>query len=131
MKPFLKVAKSTTRVPIQSLMTLEKIATLGFLLFCLILALLSPAPIERGPEAPPLEHTAAPWIFWPIQTLLLVLPAWLAGLVIPILVVLTLMGLPWLNKVSLPFRFKLGTFFVTLILISLLVLMLISISALR
>lgn len=122
----MKTSKSSSRVPIQSLMSLEKIASLGFILFCLTLALLSPAPIDRSPEAPPLEHTVAPWIFWPIQTLLLVLPAWLAGLFIPIVIVLILVSLPWLNKVSLTSKLKLGTFLVSVVCICLFLLMLLS-----
>lgn len=115
------------RLSIESLRSKERMATLAFILLCLLLALAFPAPIERSPEALPLEHSAAPWIFWPIQTLLLVLPTWLAGLLIPAFIILILLGLPWLNRIPSKSRLKLGTALISLVLLSLFVLMLLSI----
>ena len=84
------------RSPIKKLVEKEGIATLVFLIFCTALALKFAPGVGSSNLAPAVGHAVAPWIFGPIQILLLYLPSWLGAIFYPVIVIAGLFGLPWL-----------------------------------
>lgn len=55
-------------------------------------------PLEPVAGAAAAGHARAPWLFVGVQELLKHLPAWLAGLVLPVLAACYLGALPWLAR---------------------------------
>jgi len=92
-----KEVDTMSRLPIQKLKEKEGIATLFFLVVCTALALKFPPSVGTSNQAPAVTHAVAPWIFGPFQILLLYLPPWIGALIAPILIVVGLAGLPWLE----------------------------------
>ncbi|HZW82110.1 MAG TPA: hypothetical protein VFF14_01635 [Candidatus Deferrimicrobium sp.] len=86
------------RVSSKNLFIKEVIATLIFLTCIILLSLLWQAGVGANPNTQLVEKVAAPWIFGPVQVLLIYLPAWIAGLIIPGMIILTLSCLPWVSK---------------------------------
>lgn len=84
------------RSPIKKLVEKEGVAILIFLIFCIALALKFAPSVGSDSHAPAVGHAVAPWIFGPIQILLLYLPTWLGAIIYPVIVVTGLFGLPWL-----------------------------------
>lgn len=84
------------RLPIKRLIEKEGIATLLFLVFCTALALKFAPGVGSSNLAPAVGHAVAPWIFGPVQILLLYLPAWLGAIFFPVIIIAGLSGLPWL-----------------------------------
>lgn len=84
------------RQPIKDLIEKEVIATLLFLSVGFALALLFAPGVGTSNLAPAVEHAGAPWIFGPIQILLLYLPPWLGALIYPVIIIAGLFGFPWL-----------------------------------
>ena len=87
----------------------EFLAAIGIVVFLVVWSLLVDAPL--GPEADPswTENPAkAPWYFLGLQELLVYFDPWLAGVVIPGLIVVGLMAIPYVdinNTVSGEYRF--------------------------
>jgi len=76
---------------------MEILSMLGVTVLLIVLSILRPAPL--GPSPDPLQtpaHVSAPWIFAGIQELLRYLSPLLAGVVIPLVLYLLLMFLPFL-----------------------------------
>ncbi|HEX3015628.1 MAG TPA: hypothetical protein VHQ46_04530 [Desulfobacteria bacterium] len=86
------------RVPGRQLWQKEGIASVLFLAATIILALMLPAAVGTSPQAPAATHTIAPWIFGPIQVLLLYLPPWLGAVLLPLAAIIFLLGYPWISK---------------------------------
>lgn len=84
------------RLPIKRLVEKEGIATLLFLAFCTALALKFAPGVGSSNSSPAVGHAAAPWIFGPIQILLLYLPAWFGAIFYPAILIAGIFGLPWL-----------------------------------
>lgn len=84
------------RLPLKRLSEKEEIATLLFLVFCTALALKFTPGVGSSTLAPAVGHAVAPWIFGPIQILLLYLPPWLGAIIFPVILIAGLSGLPWL-----------------------------------
>ena len=84
------------RSPIKHLIEKEGIASIFFVIVCMVLALKFSAGVGTSNQAPSVSHAVAPWIFGPFQILLLYLPPWLGAIVLPIIVIVGLLGLPWL-----------------------------------
>lgn len=78
----------------------ELTAILIFLTLGLIIAVARPPGVGTGPQAPLLTHAAAPWIFGPIQVLLLHFPVWVGAFLFPALVLAILVSFPWLVKLT-------------------------------
>ncbi|WP_407308481.1 hypothetical protein [Desulfosporosinus sp. SB140] len=84
--------------PMNDLKENEGIAALIFLIVCTVLALKFTPNVGTSNLAPAVSHAAAPWIFGPLQVLLLYLPPWLGVLVVPAFIIMGFAGLPWLAK---------------------------------
>ena len=84
------------RSSIKYLKEKEGIATLLFLVACLVLALKFTPSVGTSNQAPFASHAVAPWIFGPFQVLLLYFPPWLGALVIPAIIIAGFAMLPWL-----------------------------------
>ena len=77
----------------------EAAAALAILAAICVVSALFDAPIE-GPVQPggiPAAHVKAPWIFVGIQQMLRYLPAFVAGILLPILALSAVATLPWLK----------------------------------
>lgn len=77
----------------------EAASALAILAAICVVSALFDAPIE-GPVQPggiPAEHVKAPWIFVGIQQMLRYLPAFVAGILLPILALSAVATLPWLK----------------------------------
>lgn len=85
-----------SRSPIKHLIEKEGIASIFFVVFCMVLALKFTASVGTSNQAPAASHAVAPWIFGPFQILLLYFPAWIGALVFPLLIMGGVAGLPWL-----------------------------------
>lgn len=88
---------SENKSRIGALAELELAAIFIALSIFLLLAVLFPAPVGTSDQAQLLSHAAAPWIFGPIQVMLLYLPPIYAALLIPLLLLIFLVALPWLS----------------------------------
>lgn len=84
------------RSPIKRLVEKEGIATLLFLVFCIALALMFTPSVGTSNQAPAVGHAVAPWIFGPIQILLLYLPTWLGAIIFPVIIIAGFSAFPWL-----------------------------------
>ncbi|KUO71235.1 MAG: hypothetical protein APF81_24375 [Desulfosporosinus sp. BRH_c37] len=84
------------RTSIKHLIEKEGIASILFLVFCTALALTFTASVGTSNQAPSASHAVAPWIFGPIQILLLYIPPLIGALFFPIIIIAGLAGLPWL-----------------------------------
>lgn len=84
------------RQPIKDLIEKEEIATLLFLAGCFALALIFTPTVGSSNLAPAMEHAGAPWIFGPIQILLLYFPPWLGAIVYPVIIIAGFFSFPWL-----------------------------------
>ncbi len=81
------------------LVFLELVALVGCSAFLVVWSLLIRAPLE--PPADPetvLNPAKAPWYFVGLQELLVYFDAWLAGVALPVLIVLGLAALPYLDR---------------------------------
>jgi len=81
------------------LVYIELIATLGILTLLIVWSLLVPAPLE--PPADPAitpNPAKAPWYFLGLQELLLFADPWYAGVVIPALIILGLIAIPYIDR---------------------------------
>lgn len=76
----------------------EMFAGLVFLTALILLSALSSVTVGSGPQAPLLSHAAAPWIFGPIQVLLLYIPPVEAALILPGIFLAFLFFFPWLSR---------------------------------
>ncbi|CAA7600433.1 Cytochrome b/b6-like domain protein [Acididesulfobacillus acetoxydans] len=76
----------------------EMLAGLVFLAALILVSALFPAAVGTGPQAPLLRHAAAPWIFGPIQVLLLYVPPLVGAWLIPGVFAAFLFLFPWLSK---------------------------------
>ncbi|MGC7873613.1 hypothetical protein ACPUYX_19135 [Desulfosporosinus sp. SYSU MS00001] len=84
------------RSPINQLKDNEGIAALIFLILCTLLAFKVSPGVGTSNLAPAVSHAAAPWIFGPFQILLLYLPPWLGALLVPALILVGLVAVPWI-----------------------------------
>jgi hypothetical protein len=86
----------------------ELLAAIGILVVLIIWALLADAPLRAQADPSWTENPAkAPWYFVGLQELLVYFDPWLAGVVIPTLIVLGLMAIPYIdiyNPVSGQYR---------------------------
>ncbi len=97
----------------------ELLAAIGILVVLIIWALLMDAPLRAEADPSWTENPAkAPWYFVGLQELLVYFDPWLAGVVIPTLIVIGLMAIPYIdinNPVSGRYRLskrkKAGTIF--------------------
>ncbi|KLU60798.1 hypothetical protein CEB3_c27710 [Peptococcaceae bacterium CEB3] len=76
----------------------EMLAGLVFLTALVLVSALFPAAVGTGPQAPLLRHAAAPWIFGPIQVLLLYVPPLVGAWLIPGVFLIFLFLFPWLSR---------------------------------
>jgi hypothetical protein len=77
----------------------ELICTIVVMTLLLIWSLLVPAPLEQPANAAVTPNPSkAPWYFLGLQELLFHADAWLAGLLIPALIVVALLALPYLDR---------------------------------
>lgn len=86
------------RLPIRMLIEKEQLATLLYLALSLFLAIKIAPGVGTGGQAPLLGQSSAPWIFGPVQFLLFYFPPWIAAILFPLILILTLVFLPWINK---------------------------------
>jgi ubiquinol-cytochrome c reductase cytochrome b subunit len=87
---------------VPDLLRKEALAAIVVLSLVFLVSAVWDAPIE-GPADPggiPAEHVKAPWIFVGIQQLLRYLPAVLAGVLVPVTVLIVLGFLPWTRPVG-------------------------------
>lgn len=84
------------RSPIKQLIEKEGIASILFIVLCTALALKFSASVGTSNQAPSVSHAVAPWIFGPVQILLLYISPWLGAVVFPLVIIAGLAGLPWL-----------------------------------
>ncbi len=86
-------------VPREVLVRMEILSMLGVTIFLMVLSILRPAPLGPAPDpltTPP--DVSAPWIFAGVQELLRYFPPLAAGIVIPLLLYLLLMFLPFFSR---------------------------------
>lgn len=76
----------------------EMVVGLAFLTVLILFSTLFSVTVGTGPQAPLLSHAAAPWIFGPIQVLLLYLPPVEAALIFPGIFLGFLFLFPWLSR---------------------------------
>ena len=76
----------------------EIIAAILVLTLASLGAIFLPAAVGTSPQAGPLSHAVAPWLFGPVQILLLWLPPWLGAVLLPLTALMILLALPWLAK---------------------------------
>lgn len=86
------------RLPRQRLEDREWIAGIIFLTICFALGLFFAPQVGTSVQAPLIEKAAAPWIFGPVQILLLYFPSWFGAILFPGLIVVILISLPWIAK---------------------------------
>lgn len=88
----------------------ELLAAVGIIVILIIWALLMDAPLRAEADPSWTENPAkAPWYFVGLQELLVYFDPWLAGVVIPTLIVIGLMAIPYIdiyNPVSGRYRFS-------------------------
>jgi hypothetical protein len=76
----------------------ELLAAIGIIVVLIIWALLADAPLRAQADPSWTENPAkAPWYFLGLQELLVYFDPWLAGVVIPTLIVLGLMAIPYID----------------------------------
>jgi len=81
----------------------ETIATLAALILLMLLAMLVAAPLEELADPSfSMNPSKAPWYFLGLQELLVYFPPWIAGVAIPLAVVLALMAIPYLDTPAAP-----------------------------
>ncbi len=81
------------------LMTMELLAVLGTTLFLLLVSVLANAPLRGWANPDVTENPAkAPWYFSNLQEILLHMSPALSGIWIPVLVILVLMAIPYLER---------------------------------
>jgi hypothetical protein len=79
----------------------ELLAAIGVLVLLMVWALLVDAPLRAEADPSWTENPAkAPWYFLGLQELLVYFDPWLAGVVIPTLIVLGLMAIPYLDNLN-------------------------------
>jgi hypothetical protein len=79
----------------------ELLAAIGVLVVLMVWALLVDAPLRAEADPSWTENPAkAPWYFLGLQELLVYFDPWLAGVVIPTLIVLGLMAIPYLDHLN-------------------------------
>lgn len=86
------------RLPIQMLIEKEWLATLVYLALSLFLAIEIAPGVGTNAQTPLLGQAAAPWVFGPIQFLLFYFPTWIATILFPLILILALAFLPWINR---------------------------------
>ncbi len=83
----------------------ETIATLAALILLMLLAMLVAAPLEELADPSfSMNPSKAPWYFLGLQELLVYFPPWIAGVVIPLAMVLALAAIPYLDTPAAPTR---------------------------
>lgn len=85
------------RLPIRLLIEREQLATLLYIALSLFLSLKIAPGMGTSGQAPLLGQAAAPWIFGPVQFLLFYFPTWISAILFPMILILSLVFLPWIN----------------------------------
>ncbi|MEA4900899.1 hypothetical protein [Desulfitobacterium sp.] len=85
------------RLPIRILIEKEELAILLYMALSLLLALAIGPEVGTSGQAPLVGQAAAPWIFGPVQFLLFYFSPWISAIFFPVIFILTLAFLPWIN----------------------------------
>jgi hypothetical protein len=99
---YLTEAKESDRVQVwPHLVRVEFLAAIGVLLLLVVWSILVDAPLEdpANPAVTP-NPTKAPWYFVGLQEMLVYFDPWIAGVVIPTIIVLGLMAIPYIDPGS-------------------------------
>jgi hypothetical protein len=98
-------APTTTKSPDQMVFTwpdlvaIEFLAALAMMIILMVLAFASPAPLEEmASQSTTPNPMKAPWYFLGLQELLVYFDPWIAGVVLPVMIIVGLMMIPYLDN---------------------------------